>query len=352
MINAGGAEQIANAVLYEGYILYPYRASAIKNRKRFNFGVVYPRSYSDAQGGLDPWSIQTECLITGGAGARVNVKVRFLQLVSRLVGGFEPPLPEMPEHPGDRLRLVEALEIDGAVYSAWQEAVEREIELEDCDLAAMTRSLRIAEINLNAGEACEPLPDAAGRVAGAFLRRRNFILGSIEVGACPAAEGSFRLQVRVLNLTPFESGAREAAMEQSLISAHVILTVRGGQFVSLLDPGDALRDAAAQCRNVGTFPVLAGEPGSYDLMLSSPIILYDYPQVAPESAGSFFDGTEIDEMLALRVMTLTDEEKREMRQVDQHARELLDRTESLPPEHLLKLHGVLRGLRPVREEMP
>ena len=81
----------------------------------------------------------------------------------------------------------------------------------------------------------------------------------------------------------------------------------------------------------------------------SPIILYDYPQVAEESPGDFFDGTEIDEMLALRVMTLTDEEKREMRGADERARQILERTEMLPPEQFMKLHGALRGLRPVKE---
>ena len=114
----------------------------------------------------------------------------------------------------------------------------------------------------------------------------------------------------------------------------------------MLDPPETLKDASAACRNVGTWPVLLGSEGERDWMLSSPIILYDYPQIAAESAGSFFDGTEIDEMLALRVMTLTDAEKREMRNVDRLARELLERTESLPQEHLLKLHGTMRGLKP------
>jgi hydrogenase maturation protease len=86
-------------------------------------------------------------------------------------------------------------------------------------------------------------------------------------------------------------------------------------------------------------------------MLSSPIILYDYPRIAPESAGDLFDGTEIDEILSLRIMTLTDEEKREMSQSDERAREMLERTETMPVEQWMKLHGVLRGLRPLKEEM-
>jgi hydrogenase maturation protease len=85
-------------------------------------------------------------------------------------------------------------------------------------------------------------------------------------------------------------------------------------------------------------------------MLSSPIILYDYPQIAPESAGDLFDGTEIDEILTLRIMTLTDAEKREMRGVDERARRILERTETLPAEQLMKLHGAMRTLRPSEED--
>ena len=78
---------------------------------------------------------------------------------------------------------------------------------------------------------------------------------------------------------------------------------------------------------------------------ASPIILYDYPQIAPESAGDLFDGTEIDEILALRILTMTDAEKLEVRNGDDRARRILERTEMLPPEHFQKLHGALRGLR-------
>ncbi len=106
----------------------------------------------------------------------------------------------------------------------------------------------------------------------------------------------------------------------------------------------AFREAAAGCSNVGTYPVLVGEEGSHDCMLSSPIILYDYPQIAPESAGNLYDGTEIDEILTLRIMTLTDEEKHEMRGADERARQILERTETLPVEQLMKMHGAMKGV--------
>lgn len=122
--------------------------------------------------------------------------------------------------------------------------------------------------------------------------------------------------------------------------------MRDGAFVSLLDPPAPWREAAAGCRNVGAWPVLVGEEGQTDTMLSAPIILYDYPQLAPESPGDLFDGTEIDEILTLRILTLTDDEKRTMAAVDERARALLARTEALGAEELMRLHGAVRSLRP------
>jgi hypothetical protein len=114
-----------------------------------------------------------------------------------------------------------------------------------------------------------------------------------------------------------------------------------------MDPPPELQEAARMCKNQGTWPVLVGDDptGDRSTMLSSPIILYDYPKIAPESPGELFDGTEIDEILTLRVMTMTDAEKEEMRQTDERARQILERTESLPEERLLKMHGVVRELR-------
>ena len=139
---------------------------------------------------------------------------------------------------------------------------------------------------------------------------------------------------------------------RSLVSAHVLLGAIDGQFVSLLEPPENLRDLAATCQNLGAWPVLVGAEGERDTMLASPIILYDYPQIAPESPGDLFDGTEIDEILALRILTMTEDEKHEMRNTDDRARKMLERTESLPMEHLMKLHGTLRDLRPCKEETP
>jgi hypothetical protein len=384
-VNLELAEQVADSVLYEGYLLYPYRASAVKNRQRFNFGVLLPPAYAQAQTGADASSMQTECLLEG-ENPRLDVRVRFLQIIVREAGrlreswktGGRQSVPE-----SSRYEIVPQLTVDGELYQRWQEAVERQVTIADCPIADLTAestgrawlgSTELAEVPPSRSEPreesaeqdlrlpCQPrevrwssppneeietLHDAQGRPAGALVRHRQQIDCAVTVRATPLGERLWKLTVEVANRTPCDGRVtRDQALPHSLVAAHTILTAREGTFVSMLDPPQSLAAECAACKNVGTWPVLLGTAGERDWMLSSPIILYDYPQIAAESAGNFFDGTEIDEMLALRVMTLTDDEKREMRNVDRLARAILERTESLPQEHLLKLHGTMRGLKP------
>lgn len=197
------------------------------------------------------------------------------------------------------------------------------------------------------------MPDST--IAGVIIREREELSGSVEIDLNTCRDGLIKATVRLRNLSTYEAPRpddRAHALMHSLVSAHTILGAENGQFISLLDPPSKLGDLAAECKNIGTWPVLVGEAGTRDAMLSSPIILYDYPQIAPESPGSLFDGTEIDEILSLRILTMTDEEKREMRQSDERARQILERTENMPQEQFIKLHGVLRGMHPVIEEAP
>ena len=191
-----------------------------------------------------------------------------------------------------------------------------------------------------------------GKIAAFIVRTKKSVTAQVDVSAVPVNQGLFKITVRISNLAATDpaSVSRADALMQSLLSAHTILAIEGGEFVSLLDPPASLKEFVSACSNIGTWPVLAGEEGRREIMLSSPIILYDYPQIAPESPGNLFDGTEIDEILALRILTLTEDEKHEMRSADAHARQILERTESMPMEHFMKLHGVLRGLRPADSE--
>jgi len=351
------AEKIANAILYEGYILYPYRPSAVKNRQRWTFGGIFPQDYSLAHNGAEPWQTQTECLVVAAGNATLTVRVRFLHLVWREIGRLDPPVAELPESSELTYRLVDSLSVGKEVYYTWQEAVEREVELPNLALAKLQERPRQFTFEFPASRTVEPLrhqPD--GEVVGVIVRQQQAITGEIEVMARrqpQAEEKLYKVTIRVKNLTPAKDAApknRNEALLQAFASTHAILSLHTGQFVSLLDPPAQYRPLAEQCHNIGVYPVLVGEAGEQDMMLSSPIILYDYPEIAPESPGDMFDGTEIDELLTLRIMAMTDAEKREMRQVDERARALLDRTERLPQEQLLKLHGTIRSLRPLDKE--
>jgi len=357
-MNAPLVEQIADAVLYEGYILYPYRPSSVKNRQRWTFGGVAPRAYCEAQvaGASDTWSQRTECLVEGGDDTAIEVKLRFLHLLAREVGELAHPLPALTNGAEPPSRSVEALTVGGRTYRTWQEAVEREVVTPALRVDELTTRPHRCPFAFPAGRTWEPLRAGAGEVVGVIVRRQAPLAGALEVAAeaVTAGEGErlLKVTVRVTNETPFtpdalaDRGARDAALLHSFVSTHTVLGVRGGAFVSLLDPPTRLAALAAGCANAGTWPVLVGEEGQRDTILSSPIILYDYPEIAPESPGDLFDGTEIDEILTLRILALTDDEKDEMRQIDERARALLERTENLSGDDLLRLHGAMRSIRP------
>jgi hypothetical protein len=354
-MNLATVDKIAKAVLYEGYMLYPYRPSSVKNQQRWNFGVLCPRSYSEAQKDSEAWTMQTECLVEGSSLTGLEVRVRFLQLVARSVGELTTPLMELSPGKTPEFRFVERLTVNGRVYQPWQEAIERDLCLPVYNVDALCRRPVQDIFNFCAERRFEYLSDDGGRIAGAIVRERRAICGTIEVAAERGEQGVFKISVLIRNATPFEiapNSTRDEALLSSMASAHTVLGVQDGSLVSLIAPPERLSEQAASCKNVGTWPVLVGEEGQCDTMLSSPIILYDYPQIAPESAGDLFDGTEIDEILSLRIMTLTDDEKREMSQSDERARQMLERTETMPVEQLMKLHGVLRGLRSVDPRSP
>ena len=350
-------EKIAAAVLYEGYVLWPYRRSAQKNQRRWTFGGVYPRAYSEAEGGNDPWLMQTQCLVVGER-PTVEVKVRFLHVVERKVaalrgvgtvgGGFETrPYQGVGEGLEERLEFVDELRVGEERYLAWEEAAEREVVASGLGLATLETPMCTA-ISVPAGIEEEPLADDGGEVVGALVRSWRSLEGTLEVEAEPVREGLFELTVKVMNTAPWSGQDREETLGQTLVSTHTILKVEGGEFVSLLDPPEELKRLAEECENVKTWPVLAGEEGDKHTILSSPIILYDYPRIAPESPGDLFDGGEIDQLLTLSILSLTDEEKEEARATDPRAREILDRSESLTEEDLMGLHGAVRGFQTLR----
>ena len=318
-MSADPVRELADAVLYEGYILWPYRRSALKNRQRWTFGGVYPRGHSEGRED-DPWLMRTECLLRGGDAAELDVRVRFLHVVRRQLFDQGEPVDE--------------LTIDGERHISWEEATERE-------LAAPAGG--VTSLSFPADRVEEPLgPEAA------VVRSWEGLEGHVEVRVERLRDDLERVTVEVANTSPWPGGTREDAQERTFCSTHAVLRAPAGEFVSLTDPPEELREEAEACRNEGVWPVLVGEPHEHGTVLASPIILEDHPRIAPESPGDLFDGGEIDQMLVLNILSLTDEEKAEMRASDPKAREILDRTEALSEDEMMSLHGAIRDLQQVR----
>ncbi|HME63439.1 MAG TPA: hypothetical protein VKG61_00930 [Streptosporangiaceae bacterium] len=319
-VSLDAVRRIADAVLYEGYILYPYRASSQKNRSRWQFGVVMAPGYA----AVDPSEssvTQSEWVLEHSGQPTVQVILRFLQVQRRSTEG--------------------AASFQGG---AWDEAMEREIEFTAGPEDLLGPGL-VREFSVPGGEDREPSPDAA-----IVVRRREPLAGLVCVRTTPVPGPwrAVRLQVRVENRTAAEPAPaiRDDALPTALVAAHVIATVSGGDFISMTDPPEWAKPAVAECQNTGVWPVLADPDGGRKVVLASPIILYDHPELAPESPGELYDGTEIDEILTLRTLALSDEEKLEARATDPRAAALIDRVEAMDAPTMERLHGTIRALRP------
>jgi hypothetical protein len=239
-----------------------------------------------ASGDIEPWSMQIECLVRADGDVTIRGIVRFLH----------------------------ACPADGG------ETAEREMVLPDCSLR------KLVEQSVRVGFAFADTPNA-------------MIEGCILISAAPAGDSVFKLCVRIENETA--DGAAEQLDGHTMFSTHAVLGVIAGRFLSLIDPPDDMRQTAESCSNRGAWPVLVGDRDRHDMILAAPIILYDFPQIAPESPGNLFDGTEIDELLTLRILTLSEAEKQAMKR-DDRTRIILERAERLPPDQMLALHGTMR----------
>jgi hypothetical protein len=349
--------RIADAVLYEGYILYPYRASAQKNRSRWQFGVLMPPGYAAADPS-ETATLRAECVFEHGGKPVVKVAVRFLQVQRR--------------HTAD---------ITGVCFtppSVWDEAVEQEITV-TVPTAALLDDGVLHRFAIPGGTDTET---ASGT---RVVRRRQPLAGSLWVRATPLPGPwrAARLTARVTNESGTATGSRPAenpaegpgespaesqgesraeALPSALVAAHLIITVSGGAFISMTDPPQWASGAVGACRNIGCWPVLAAAAGSRPstqkgtVMLAAPIILPDHPQVARESPGELYDGTEIDEILTLRTLALSDEEKAEARATDPRAAALIDRVDAVDAPAMERLHGTIRSMRgprsPAGQDVP
>src|SRR5271166_1192095 len=312
------ARAVADAVLYEGYLLYPYRGTSSKNQSRWQFGVLGPPGAADAGLGEDD-TLAAQFLVDGASA--ITLVVRFLQLQHRqtereAAGGFEP--------------VHELATVSGS-WLSWDEAVEYETSF---------GPITFDEPTFSAAVVAPAATDVESVDGGRLVREHHEARGELTVTSEPVGAVR-RVSVCLANVGDPPNDKTDA-IARSMIGTHVIAEVVGGQFVSLLEPPEAAAGAVDRCTQHRCFPVLAGPPGAFDVLLVSPIILYDHPEVAEQSNTALFDCTEIDEILTLRVMTMTDEEKEQARATDPRAAQIIDQCDAMSPEAMARLHGVLR----------
>ncbi|HEY1823165.1 MAG TPA: hypothetical protein VGG83_24840 [Trebonia sp.] len=352
-MSADEVRRVADAVLYEGYILYPYRASAQKNHSRWQFGVLMPPGYAAA----DPSEssmMQAECVLERRGDPAVEVTIRFLQVQRRRADDATPDT-SVPD-----TVVLNTVVLNTGVPAVWDEAVKQEITVAvpseallsgdgDGDGDGDGGQATVTRFTVPGGTDTETTSGAR------VVRRREPLTGSVSVRATPLPGPwqAARLTVQLTNESAGSDGAaisRDDALPAALVAAHLIIRVSGGAFLSMTDPPEWASPQVGACRNTGCWPVLADPDGGRQVMLASPIILPDHPRVAPESPGELYDGTEIDEILTLRTLALSDEEKAAARATDPRAAALIDRVDAMDAPTMAQLHGTIRamtGLRPV-----
>jgi hypothetical protein len=331
------ARQVADAVLYEGYLLYPYRASSPKNQVRWQFGVLGPEG-ALAAGVGEETSMSAEMVVESRPNATLDIYVRFLQVQSR----------EVQRHTDDGWQPVDELLVDGTRWIPFHEAIAHEIPLPGLRLADVAHGCLLG-VSVPAGEDVEELRED-GRLVGRLVRSRWELNGSVTVTGRRGVDGRLVVvTVRVDNRTTWAPGdvpgwtARDVAARHSFVGTHLLLSAQGTRFVSLLDGPDWATPDTSSCAQQRCWPVMVSDDEGVDAVLVSPIILGDHPTIAPESAGDLFDATEIDEILTLRIMTMTDQEKADARGTDPRAAAILARCDAMSDDDRQLLHGARRS---------
>ncbi|AKS34759.1 hypothetical protein [Mycolicibacterium goodii] len=318
---------VADAVLYEGYLLYPYRADAAKNQCRWQWGVLGPQGAADAGIGEDS-VLSAEIVVRDGGHARLKVTVRFLQLQHR-----SAEVRQVDDDSRETYVPVDELVCADRSWLTWDEAVAHDVTVGAFEVGDLLTG-RTHPITVGGGRDIETVD------GGRLVRTRKSLCGELILAA--EADGDLlRVSLTVRNCAaPVRT--KQDALAVSFLGTHLIAEVADGEFVSLLEPDDRAAGAVSRCGRHRCFPVLAGPAGSRNLMLISPIILYDHPRIAEQSRGALYDSCEIDEILTLRIMAMTDEEKLMARATDPLAAQIVDRCDAMSAEAMLDLHGVLR----------
>jgi hypothetical protein len=335
-------ERITQTVLYEGYSVFPYRRSSTKNVKPVPFGTIYPQVYQKHHPEVHA-ATQTECIIQGSAEETIEITVRFLHLQRKQLLKIDFEKFGQNQFQGSGV-----IEAGGETHTSGWRAIERKIKLGKHKIADIIGRPLEEKLLFEDEQSSEMIYHEDGKVAGNIILKQSGINGNVKVSAKPVGieEEGYKITVKITNTTRTsqpESCSRDEIYEQSLLSANTILQTQEGAFISQADPPEAWKEASETLENINTWSVLVEKDDR--TMLSSPIILYDYPEIAPESLGDLFDSTEIEELLLLQIAALPDKEKQEIDQADGKMKAMLRRIENTTPEELMNLHGRLTEIK-------
>jgi hypothetical protein len=335
-------EKITQTVLYEGYSVFPYRRSSTKNVKPVPFGTIYPQVYQKHHPEVHS-TTQTECIIQGSAETTVEITVRFLHLQRKRLLKID-----FERFGQNQFQGSDAIEAGGETHSSGWRAIERKIKLGKHKIAELIDHPLKEELTFEDEQSSEMIYHEDGKIAGNIILKQSEISGNVNVLAKPVGieEEGYKITVKITNTTRAdhpESCTRDEIYEQSFLSTNTILQAEEGTFISQADPPETWEKVSETLKNINTWPVLVEKDDRK--ILSSPIILYDYPEIAPESLGDLFDSTEIEELLLLQIAALPEKEKKEIDQADGKMEAMLRRIENSTPEDLMKLHGRLTEIK-------
>lgn len=363
-------EKIIRAVLYQGCLLYPYRSTSPKNSNQevFALGRIYPQLYCEQQQYAEPCVMQAECLLHSHdehSLPRVKVEVGFLQPLRRevlcCVGEVTPQEIEAmnsrvavgalsaaffeTEDREPKFQRVPRLEVKGKVFESSTEAVERRVSV----MTGLFPHSRNIRYSFPATKNLEAVLNDYGNVAGILLRHQDFIEGRIEIITQLLEKNLFKISVRVSNSSPLgfsEMAIPECVLQRTFASTHFVLEAHNAEFISLLETPEEFKTFAADCENIGCWPVLVGTKPAHTTMLASPVILFDYPQVARENMKDIFGEGEADEITAARVLPSA-AEKECVISADDLGRKIPESAQNVETGEPSEIHLPIRHLPPL-----
>lgn len=335
-------ERITKTVLYEGYSLYPYYRSSAKNSKPVPFGAVYPKQFVKYNPDVHS-TTQTQCIIEGTDDTEVKITVRFLQLRNRQLLKIDHN-----EYGPGQFRSTDSLQEGDKTYHSGWEGVERELNLGTHTISTIVDNKLGKDIAFESEKANDIIYGEDGIVAGNVIITQSEINGNITVSAEPVGDNKngYKIMVQISNTTSVDNPkklSRNDSYKLSFLSTHTILKTGQGAFISQTDPEPDWEELINNCENINSWPILVEK--DHKTMLSSPIVLYDYPEIAPESMGDMFDGTEIEEALVLHMATMPEEEKQKIDKGDPKMKAMMERVESVTPEEIMSLHGGFKEVK-------